>query len=58
MDERNITKLAEEAFEIYKRIKSDTTKLNSIKTPSGRQPEPVKTTERGIKNPRNERKQN
>ena len=31
MDERNITKLAEEAFETYKRIKSDTTKLNSIK---------------------------
>ena len=31
MDEREITKLSEEAFEIYKRIKSDTKKLNSIK---------------------------
>ena len=31
MDEREITKLSEEAFEIYKRIKSDTKRLNSIK---------------------------
>ena len=31
MDDREITKLADEAFQIYKRIKTDKVKLNEIK---------------------------
>ena len=31
MDDREITKLADEAFQIYKRIKDDEAKLNSLK---------------------------